>query len=749
LYPVPNGPILAPGDVGIFTYPAQQIVNENFFTARIDHRFSEKDSLYGTYMYDDSGFSQPDNLGAVLIGHHVNRNLVALEETHIFSPTLVNSVRLGYNRAGVAIDQGLHAINPLAADTSLGAAPGQNAPQVSVGGLSPMFNGGLGSPSSSHYYWNSFQGYDDASLTRGAHSVKFGGGVERIDFNFLAASVPGGQYNFVSLSHFLTNQPKRLKLTIPGVITPRGIRQTIFGLYVQDDWRWRPNLTLNLGLRYEMSSVPSEVQGKLAVLYNPTDPGPHCEKLYPGCMAAGPYFQNPTLRNFEPRVGFAWDPFHDGKTAVRGGFGLFDVLPLPVEFTIPQGTSSPFLIQESSTKLPQGSFPGGALPFLAPTTLTNVHIDQNPARNYVMQWNLNVQREIVPNLTALVGYVGSHGLHQPVKPEDMNITLPVTLTPVGYVWPNPVTTGPLLNPNFGDVRGVFYSGSSFYNALQIGVQKRMTHGIQFQTSYTWGKSIDTGSATGVGDTFANAIASPPWFDLRLNRGLSDFDIGQIFVVNVTWQVPQPKSLSGPAGWLTSGWELGSIYRANSGVPFSATFGTDGDPLGLNSTDPWDVPSRVAGCNPINLNFKNSPTGVPIYLNTNCFALPTAPSLAYWNKYCDTTSGIFGPNLVPEPYPLCFNLRGNSGRNVLIGPGTSNLDFSIFKNNYVRRISESFNVQFRAEFFNILNRANFGVPASPNNTDIFDSTGAPTGVAGLLTSTTTDSREIQFALKVIW
>lgn len=128
----------------------------------------------------------------------------------------------------------------------------------------------------------------------------------------------------------------------------------------------------------------------------------------------------------------------------------------------------------------------------------------------------------------------------------MNITLPVALTPVGYVWPNPVASGPLLNPNFGDVRGVFYSGSSFYNALQIGVQKRMTHGIQFQTSHTWGKSIDTGSASGVGDTFANAIASPPWFDLRLNRGLSDYDVGQVLVINVTWQVPQPKSLSGPA-----------------------------------------------------------------------------------------------------------------------------------------------------------------------------------------------------------
>jgi hypothetical protein len=416
------------------------------------------------------------------------------------------------------------------------------------------------------------------------------------------------------------------------------------------------------------------------------------------------------------------------------------VLPLPIEFTIAQGVDSPFLIQESSTKLPQGSFPGGALPYLASTTLTNLHIDNQPARNYVMQWNLNVQRELTPSLAAMVGYVGSHGLHQPVKPEDMNITLPIALTPAGYVWPNPVASGPLLNPNFGDLRGVFYSGSSFYDALQIGVQKRMTHGLQFQTSYTWGKSIDTASASGVGDTFANAIASPPWFDLRLNRGLSDFNVSQILVINVTWQVPQIHSLSGPAGWLASGWELGTIYKANSGVPFTDTFGTDGDPLGLNSTDPWDVPNRVAGCNPINLNFKNSLTGVPIYLNTNCFAVPTAPSAAFYKAYCDPTFGTF---------PQCFNLRGNSGRNVLIGPGTSNLDFSIFKNNYVRRISESFNVQFRAEFFNILNRANFAVPVSPDNTDIFDSTGAPTGVAGLLTSTTTDSREIQFAIKIVW
>jgi hypothetical protein len=315
-----------------------------------------------------------------------------------------------------------------------------------------------------------------------------------------------------------------------------------------------------------------------------------------------------------------------------------------------------------------------------------------------------------------------------------------TLTPQGYLWPSPVASGTTINPNFGQVKLVMYSGYSSYHALEVGVQKRMSHGIQFQTSYTWGKSMDMNSSAVTGDAFANSINSLHWFDMKLNRGLSDFNIGRTLVINSTWQVPQAKSLSGPAAWLVTGWELGGIYKASDGVPFTATFGTDGDPLGLNSTNTWDCPNRLAGCNPINGNFKRAPAGVPIYLNSGCFSVPTAPSLAFYNANCDPTFGAF---------PQCFNLRGNAGRNILIGPGTSNLDFSVFKNNYMKRISENFNVQFRAEFFNILNRANFAVPITPDNTDIFDSTGAPTGVAGLLTSTTTTAREIQFALKLIW
>ena len=347
-----------------------------------------------------------------------------------------------------------------------------------------------------------------------------------------------------------------------------------------------------------------------------------------------------------------------------------------------------------------------------------------------------MQRELAPDVVAFVGYVASHGVHEPFHVSDMDTVLP-TRTPQGYLFPSPVGSGTTLNPNFGTIEGIQYEGNSFYDALEVGVQKKMAHGVQLQGSFTWGKSIDTGSGTLAGDDFSNGLSSLPWYDAKSVRGLSDFNIGRNLVINGIWQVPSAKSLAGPAAWITNGWQLGAIFTVSDGVPFTATFGTDGDPQGLNSSDPWDFPDRLTGPGCQSLVNPGNPNN---YIKTQCFTVPTAPSAAFYMANCDPTQGSF---------PQCFNLRGNSGRNVLIGPGTSNLDFSVYKNNYVRRISENFNVQFRAEFFNILNRANFAVPVMPDNTDIFDSTGAPTGVAGLLTSTTTAAREIQFALKFIW
>jgi hypothetical protein len=240
-----------------------------------------------------------------------------------------------------------------------------------------------------------------------------------------------------------------------------------------------------------------------------------------------------------------------------------------------------------------------------------------------------------------------------------------------------------------------------------------------------------------GDQFSNSISSLPWYDLKAIRGLSDYNIGRTLVISGTWQVPSRKSLSGPAAWVTGGWELGAIYKASDGVPFTPTWGTDGDPQGLGSSDPWAFPNRLGGPGCKSLVNPGNPNH---YIKSECFAVPTAPNLAFWQANCtggDATS------------LQCFNLRGNSGRNILTGPGTSVLDFSVFKNNAIKRISENFNVQFRVELFNILNHPNFALPVTPDNTDIFDSSGAPTGVAGKLTSTTTTAREIQFALKLVW
>jgi hypothetical protein len=174
-------------------------------------------------------------------------------------------------------------------------------------------------------------------------------------------------------------------------------------------------------------------------------------------------------------------------------------------------------------------------------------------------------------------------------------------------------------------------------------------------------------------------------------------------------------------------------KVNTGVPFTPTFGTDGDPLGLNSSDPWDYPNRLNGPDCGSLVKPGNPNH---YIRTECFAVPSAPSTVFYSRYCDPSF----------PYPTCINLRGNAGRNILTGPGLANLDFSVAKNS---RLGESFNVQFRSEAFNLLNRANFQVPPLVNGTDIFDSTGAPNATAGVLTSTTTTSRQIQFGIKLIW
>jgi hypothetical protein len=448
------------------------------------------------------------------------------------------------------------------------------------------------------------------------------------------------------------------------------------------------------------------------------------------------------------------------------------------------GQAYPFFAIASGNNLTQGDFPSNAFSKLGDLNTVQgrmTSVENKPHRNYVMQWNLNIQREFSRDLTATIGYVGSHGVHQAFRVDDANLVLP-TLTRAGYLFPKVDVLGDVYAPplcaetdpnndpdpscgppskinqgaNVGDIRYMNWGGSSFYDALQLGVVKRLSHGLSVQGSFTWSKSIDTNSGVIAGDGFSNSVSSLQWYDLRrLTRTVSDFNIGRTLVISALWNLPTLKTASRPLGFVVNGWELGAIFKANDGVPFSTLFGTGSDPNGLLSGDDYAYPNRVVGCNPIDKNFRHSASGQPLYINpnSNCFTVPTAPDMGFWTANCDPAPPSLGANIsdTPSLSPLaCFNLVGNSGRNSLIGPGLMNLDFSVYKNMKIRKISEDFNLQFRAEFFNIMNHANFNVPdLGDGHDDMIDGSGSPNGAAGLLTTTTTDPREIQFALKFTW
>jgi hypothetical protein len=769
-FPLPNGALLcnafpapcAGGDVGNYQFSGSQNSSENFFTVRLDHTFSGKDNLFGTYSFDGSSLGQTDEFDNKIINARTRRQIVTIQENHIFRPDLVNSIRVGFNRSFGASPLSATAVNPLAADTSLGFVPGDTAGTLDIPGVTG-FSGGLSTQAPQSWAWNSWQVYDDVSLTKGIHSFKFGANVERIQDNSFSPSRPGGGFSYNTLSDFLTNQPAvSFRADIPGLLNPRYLRQTIVGGYAQDDIRFRPNLTVNVGLRYEMATVPTEKDGKLASLTS----------LTATQFRTGNLFSNPTLRNFEPRVGFAWDPFRNGKTSIRGGFGMFDVLPLPIELRGAVFAVFPFFDSASVTPnstgvngpLSAGDFPNNAFNRLT-TDESSARVDffqPNPPRNYVMQWSLSVQREVAPSTAVLIAYVGSRAIHNALQTDDSNIVLP-TLTSAGYLWPcgpdpaPPAGTGsacasgfspngttanplinPVLNPGVARISSTFFNSDAVYHALEVQVVKRLSHGFQIQGSYTWSRSIDTSSGSTDGDQFLNGISSLLFFDRKLRRGPSDFNIDQNAVINYVWNVPTPKSLKGLLAWPLSGWEWNGILTLQSGVPFTVLVG--GDPLGENNVDPFGYPNRLTGpgCSaPVNPGNPNS------YIKLSCFSPAIAP--ASFTGQCVDFPGAAQP--APSGQIYCANLLGNEGRNSLIGPGLANFDTSLFKNNPIKKISERFNVQFRAEFFNIFNRPNF-VPPTDNET-LFDQTGAPVAGAGQVTRTSTTSRQIQFALKFIW
>jgi carboxypeptidase family protein/TonB-dependent receptor-like protein len=707
LYPLPNGGLFPGGETGIFRFSGQHVTHEDYFTSRADHTIDGNDKLTGTYVFDRANTVEPDQLDFKLNGIETRRHLLSLTESHVFSATTALSSRLGINRVEALTGQTPGAIDPKAADTSLGFVPGLTVGGLNVVGLS-TFTGGLDAPNKFSFHWTSLQWYTDATLKRGRHRILLGAAVERMRGNMSTTNQLHGVYTFESIDDFLMNRPFSLNLELPGSDGDRGLRQTVLGSYAQDDVHVSSALTLNLGLRYELASVPVEQHGRLAALRQIQDPLLHL---------GNPYFSNPTRLNFEPRAGLAWSPLTSGRLVVRSGFGIFDVLPLPYEFEILSLVTAPYfrLATIPVSLLPPGSFPGGGVRTAESgnSPRRTAYIEPDPHRNYVMQWNLGVEGQMARNASLSLVYVGSRGVHQPFRVDDMNMALPAYATSQGYFWPSPAKSGQKLNPTTGRLNGLMWGGDSYYEALQTQARAVPFLGLQLQAAYTWGKSIDTGSSTINGNQFLNSISTLPWFDLHLNRGLSDFNITQNFTLHFTWPLPAPGFGPKAVRALGSGWQFGGTYHASSGVPFTVLVG--GDPLGQNSTDPIDVPDRLQG--PGCSTSVNDPHAIS-YVNLNCLKFPS-PSLR----------------------------RGNLGRNSLIGPGLENLDVSLHKDSIVRRVSDRLNVQFRVDAFNLFNHPNFAPPLS--HQVIYGEKGNVVPGGGLIDTTQTPPRQVQVGLKLIW
>jgi hypothetical protein len=580
---------------------------------------------------------------------------------------------------------------------------------VQVGGLSPLSDRIL---VPRFLVMNNFEVSDQVGYTRGAHNMKFGFSLRRLQLNAQSTNIPFGGFIYVgSYDLFLLGLPIIFAAPLATANDSyRGIRTTWTAFHFQDDWKVRRNLTLNLGLRYDPITSPDEANGKLSNLRDVNrDTAP---------TQGAPFFKNNTKKNFGPRVGFAWDINGDGKTSLRGGYGIFYAPPLPYAYRFEMSTQAPFVILGFAFGVLAGGtdiFPNGfdQLADIPGLVATQVY-EFDPASTYVQQWNLSGQRELFGGLTATVAYVGSRGVHLPTngnRNTSANFTIvngekvfPVIRDGDGNIMPNP-----LRNPAFGPIRVTTHSGDSYYHALQVNLERRFAQGLQMQMAYTFSKSIDTSSdSVGAYLLESTQLAQDP-HNLRGERGLSVFDVRHNFSLNTIYVLPYKTDPSAHGGrrvadFFLGGWELNSIITARSGTPFNPIIG--GNNSNDGNTDSVERPDWAPGFTP-----ENAVTGNPNqYFNPNAFVI--APE------------GQFG----------------NVGRNVLIGPNLFTVDVSMLKSN---KIGERLTVQFRAEAFNLFNRANFRLP---DNVTVAPD---PAPNVGAITRTSTTSRQLQFGVKLIF
>lgn len=663
LYPLPNGPLISP-DVGIYNFVGSQNSPENFGIGRIDYNISDKDSLYGRYEADFGNVTTTAGLGLWPTLDVTHNQFLSIGERHIFSPTLINQFTADYGRPVTSESQptthsALQVFTPARQDVYVAMPEG----------ISPL---GSSFINPFQYLQNEFSEHDDVTWIRGSHTISAGLGFMREQLNPYAYTYWNGFYIFLSLQNFYNGVPFEFTgAPNGGTNAYRAERDDHVEPYIQDDWKINNKLTLNIGLRYDWETNPIETHNNF---YNVV--GPPFGTGFVNVPNA--YVRNPADKNFDPRIGLAWDVFGNHKTSVRAGFGIFHDPYRTYTFSSAYTSNPPYLTENqffttgTDPNWPT-PFVGGGTPLLSQTNGTYYGTTTTP---YSLEYTASIQRQLPKNTLLTVSYQGTRGVHL-LAFHDFNAPVPTVVNGVDF-FANPVTgvQNPRPDANFGALDMTDPTSYSSYNALQVGVTHRASSNLVYQLSYTYSHCIDSAYTYG-GLGFNNgssAITNP--YDWNVDRGNCGFDLRHVISFNAVYMFPFKGNRA------KTGWQLSGIEAWHTGVPFTLS---EGDQADLGNNFGSSRPDVLPNCN---LYANQTPTS---WFNTSCFVGST------------------------------YGTLGNLGRNNIVGPGFAETDVSLTKNT---RINERFTIVFRADLFNIFNHPNFATPSGA----IFTAGTASTGYA---------------------
>jgi hypothetical protein len=708
LWPVANGPeLLNPngspsGIAEAFSNPPQR-VREDFGTTRVDTNLTPNDLLFGVYTVDDSDANTPSQNPYSTIYERLREQVLSAQEQHVFSPTLLNTLRFGYSRAAYYFTgqapssvPGWVSGAPVGAIVIAGSTASNGASQVTLAGANTGSN--------NQAVRNLFTVDEHVFWTHGRHQLETGVWLQRLQSNDNLAQNQYGQASFSTLSSFLAGNVATF--TVVPAPTELGWRSLFGAGFIEDAWKVTPRLELRGGFRFESTNGWNEANGR-ASNYGFTNGVINTNPRVGGSALT----KNRATFMPEPRVGVAYDLFGNGKTALRANFGvhraLLDALDYRLDQTAPFNTTLSFS-NTTVSKLP--SLATGTVTGSGQISPSNVQPDiYTPT---VLAWTFKVEQQIARATSLTVGYVGSHGYHQ-ILSEDQNTPATVicpaapcpSTLPAGTVYYASTTKA---NPNVANTTSWVSQGISNYNALEVDVRRQWARGLQVRGVYTYASNLDDGSAWNT-----SVSANTPAFVMypgnpSLDYGPAATNIRHAGAINGTWQLPWGDD------HLVGGWSVSGIATLQSGFPLSPQ-------LGYNPTGNGDTRNPVRPNLAKDFSGKLYPKTVQQWFNPAAFSAPA--------------SGTFG----------------DVGRDTLTGPGLTELDLALAKNT---TIHERLHAQFRAEFFNVLNHANFTTP----NPVVFSSgptpktptaAVAPSATAGVISATSTTSRQIQFGLKLLF